>query len=1025
MASSPKRPWYAWHPARLFYLFVLAFIVGVPANYLFSLVTTGPASIPPFDQLYLVQVAQAHPAVAAIAFVVALGLAVVGWRIDRRQSQELAQLAKDQRQTEYDAHQQEKQQALSQDVLLATTVQNLHLRDYKQGAHPQEAYFADRPIFAQVTAQVRAAFTAGQGGVVLVGQPMVGKTRMVLQALRSVASQALLLSWPTEPLDSLQLRAALTPFQQQTIALFIDDLQDLASRQGEADRILQAVRQLRSQGNTVITLATCRSGDDADIALKAFRPLLETEGLTQMDLPPLPQGSQEEQGFLQWAQTLKAQDPEMTLELPSYNQTPGSILLGLRRREDQLRQMPPSERTILQAIALLRTARITPYNEARVRRVAEGVFELPPTAWLAARTALIHNDWVTLQTATATSTARLAVPTDAYLDLLRVIDYPLPGQRQEDLFPALATALMMPQPDADALMLLSGALQDDPLGSKAEQYELALQCVQAGLNVIDRQQTPQAWADAQVWLGNAYQTRIRGERAENLEQAIAAYEQALQVRTREADPTDWAGTQNNLGNAYLYRIRGERAENLEQAIAAYEQALQVRTREADPTNWALTQNNLGNAYQTRIRGERAENLEQAIAAYEQALQVRTREADPTRWAMTQNNLGAAYQTRIRGERAENLERAIAAYEQALQVRTREADPTNWAMTQNNLGNAYADRIRGERAENLEQAIAAYELALQVLTREADPTNWAGTQNNLGSAYANRIRGERAENLEQAIAAYEQALQVRTREADPTNWAQTQNNLGNAYRSRIRGEQAENLEQAIAAYELALQVLTREADPTNWAQTQNNLGNAYLYRIRGERAENLEQAIAAYEQALQVRTREADPTNWAMTQNNLGAAYGDRIRGERAENLEQAIAAYELALQVSTREADPTNWALTQNNLGNAYADRIRGERAENLEQAIAAYEQALQVRTREADPTNWAQTTYNLALVYAVQAEMAHQTGDQMRCSAHRALALETMQATLAVYTEQSFPADYADAQQQLARIAAIDCTTP
>ncbi|MGL6139826.1 MAG: CHAT domain-containing protein, partial [Planktothrix sp.] len=99
-----------------------------------------------------------------------------------------------------------------------------------------------------------------------------------------------------------------------------------------------------------------------------------------------------------------------------------------------------------------------------------------------------------------------------------------------------------------------------------------------------------------------------GSRANNLEIAIASYEAALEVYTRTAFPQDWAMTQNNLAIAYSNHIRGERAENLEIAIASYQAALEVYTRTAFPQDWAATQNNLAAAYRNRIRGERAENL---------------------------------------------------------------------------------------------------------------------------------------------------------------------------------------------------------------------------------------------------------------------------------------------------------------------------------------------------------------------------------------------------------------------------------
>jgi tetratricopeptide (TPR) repeat protein len=524
---------------------------------------------------------------------------------------------------------------------------------------------------------------------------------------------------------------------------------------------------------------------------------------------------------------------------------------------------------------------------------------------------------------------------------------------------------------------LANALQQNPLGNRAENLEKAIHHYRRALEVYTRQAYPEQWAGTQNNLGNAYLYRIRGERAENLEQAIFHFQQALEVLTRQAYPEQWARTQNNLANAYLERIRGERAENLEQAIFHYQQALDVYTRQAYPEQWARTQHNLGNAYLYRIRGERAENLEQAIFHYQQALEVYTRQAYPEQWARTQNNLGEAYLERIRGERAENLEQAIFHYQQALDVYTRQAYPEQWARTQHNLGEAYRNRIRGERAENLEQAIFHYQQALEVYTRQVYPEQWAMTQNNLGAAYAERIRGERAENLEQAIFHYQQALEVYTRQAYPEQWATTQNNLGNAYAERIRGERAENLEQAIFHFQQALEVRTCQVYPEQWAGTQNNLGTAYAERIRGERAENLEQAIFHFQQALDVYTRQAYPEQWAATQHNLGNAYLYRIRGERAENLEQAIFHFQQALDVYTRQAYPEDWARTQNNLGTAYLYRIRGDRAENLEQAIFHFQQALEVYTRQAYPVECRLTARNLG-------NLAFEQGDwQLACTAY------------------------------------------
>ncbi|MCZ8241954.1 MAG: CHAT domain-containing protein [Microcystis sp. LE19-131.1A] len=453
-----------------------------------------------------------------------------------------------------------------------------------------------------------------------------------------------------------------------------------------------------------------------------------------------------------------------------------------------------------------------------------------------------------------------------------------------------------------------------------------------------------------------------GSRANNLEIAITGYQTLFEVYNREAFPYEWASTQNNLGIAYGDRIRGEKADNLELAIISLNQSLEVRTREAFPYEWATAQNNLGTVYRDRIKGERADNLELAIAAYNLSLEVLTREAFSYEWASTQNNLGIAYGDRIRRERSDNLELAIASLNQSLEVRTREAFPYEWASTQNNLGEAYRNRIRGERANNLELAITAYNLSLEVVTRDSFPYEWAMTQNNLGIAYGDRIRGERANNLELAITAYNLSLEVLTRDSFPYEWARSQNNLGNAYLNRIRGERADNLELAITAYNLSLEVHTHEAFPEHWASTQNNLGNAYLDRIRGERADNLELTFATYNLSLEIYTRESFPYEWATTQNNLGLVYLYRIRGERADNLELAITALNLTLEVRTREAFPEHWASTQNNLGLVYRNRIKEERTDNLELAIAAFNLSLEIRTPTAFPIYCLRTGYNLGI---------------------------------------------------------------
>ena len=430
-----------------------------------------------------------------------------------------------------------------------------------------------------------------------------------------------------------------------------------------------------------------------------------------------------------------------------------------------------------------------------------------------------------------------------------------------------------------------------------------------------------------------------GSRAENLEIAIAGLDAVATVFTRTAFPYEWGSTQNNLGNAYGYRIRGKRAENLETSIHYYSQALEVRDHQTFPESWAETLNNLGESYRDRILGDKAENIEQAIVCYSQALLEYTRENFPEDWAMVHSNLGNAYALRIRGDRAENIDQAIRCYSKALEVRTSETISEKWAETQNNLGNAYFFRILGDKVENIEQAIVCYSQALLEYTRENFPEDWAMVQNNLGHIHLQRIRGDREENIEQGINFLLQALEVRTHEEFPEKRAETQHNLGQAYLRRIREDKAENMNQSIIYHSLALHIYNKEAFPEKWASVQHDLANVYLIQQPNE--ESINNAISCCLKALEVRTRESFPEQWAETQHNLGVAYDNFINlcnsFKRQQFLEQCLKCYQNALQIRTKEAFPQYCAETQLNLGITY------QKVNDFSNAYQAYTKAIDI----------------------------------------------------------------------------------
>jgi tetratricopeptide (TPR) repeat protein len=272
---------------------------------------------------------------------------------------------------------------------------------------------------------------------------------------------------------------------------------------------------------------------------------------------------------------------------------------------------------------------------------------------------------------------------------------------------------------ADNLYDFNVTISSFPQGSRANNIEIAIACLDVGLTIFTRETASKKWA---------------------------MFQTILTIFTRETASKKWAMFQNSLGIKYNDRIRGDRGENIEKAIECYEAALQVLTHQALPQQWAMTQNNLGLAYKDRIRGDRGENIERAIECYQAALQVLTHQALPQQWATTQNNLAIAYSDRIRGDRGENIERAIECYQAALQVRTRQALPQQWAMTQENLAYAYQEQGL------ISEAIKYFKSSLEIFKPDALPLSCLKAARNLGNTAFD------IEQWETAIFGYEKAIE---------------------------------------------------------------------------------------------------------------------------------------------------------------------------------------------------------------------------------------------------------------------------
>ena len=182
------------------------------------------------------------------------------------------------------------------------------------------------------------------------------------------------------------------------------------------------------------------------------------------------------------------------------------------------------------------------------------------------------------------------------LDVFLQIHQRCQGQGLQAAFAELERATVSGRPSTGSRVAaeLRALAEEIERLSRPSEMPRKVELCERALGMVEREDNPVLWGALQGELANALQQNPLGNRAENLEKAIHHYQQALEVYARQAYPQDWAMTQNNLATAYLYRIRGEGAENLEQAIFHYQQALEVYTRQAYPVECRGTARNWGN-----------------------------------------------------------------------------------------------------------------------------------------------------------------------------------------------------------------------------------------------------------------------------------------------------------------------------------------------------------------------------------------------------------------------------------------------
>ncbi len=393
-----------------------------------------------------------------------------------------------------------------------------------------------------------------------------------------------------------------------------------------------------------------------------------------------------------------------------------------------------------------------------------------------------------------------------------------------------------------------------------------------------------------------------------------------------------------------------------------------------------------------------------IEVYKSALEIAISTDDERRAAILYNNLGNAYSDLTIGDLKENAQNAINCFKQALEVFTFDFAPYAWASIQNNLATVYKVRP-GTDDENIKPAIACWENVLNIFQKNTYPFEWANVQRNLGIAYKDLNTGDPVENLNRARDYLLSSLEIFTPDRHPVLWAEVQNTLGNVFFRLTTGNISENLKRAIGCFEASLAIRTLERHPAQFAGTMVNLGNVWLSLTVGDRAKNLQRAIDNYEAALGVYSLQDFPELYAQTHTNLAAAYLYLPSGDRAQNLRMAEQNLEIALSVFTQSQSAMQYAWCKSTQGAIYQEMSRNN-PDYAPQSIACYQAALEVYTEESFPADFARVVDALGTLYR-----SLPAGDPLE---NRRKAEKYYEAALRIYRPDTYPDNWASTQTDL-----------
>lgn len=600
--------------------------------------------------------------------------------------------------------------------------------------------YMERP---EVDPVLRSSIAKGDC-VLIVGNPLAGKTRAVYEALKKMSKPASVLIPRPEDIRPGEFEIPdKSKFFFNPVVIF-DDINKFASKQN-----FEYLFNLFVQEGAII-IATCRKGEEYDRFCDGHDSIMQAFDRTIV-IPKVK--TEEAKGFAE----------KNNIESSGYfDGNIGSLFVNIDAMRERYSKCSNDQKGILAAIRRLYDAGIYEGHEEfeleRIKLVSEKCEEvsLNKQGWQDLLRQLSENGFIDRNNGTVrVEETYLQKVIQADLDFI-------------DNFKELKDIFVV---DPKALFLLGNHAY------YVAQYvirpaiiaHIAIDSYNAALNTWTLNASPDAFGTTQTNLGNAYTTLAEFEdKKVNAIKAITAFNEALTVRTPDKSPIGYAANQNNLGNAYctLAEVDYE-AAIAHKAIEAYNEALRVYTLDKFPMAFGLTKNNLGTAYKILAEAEaeaedKATNAKKAIMILNEASKVHTPENFPIQFAKIQANLATVYCILANVEDpVANSKKAITAFNLALNVYTLDKFPRDYGTIQNNLGYTYRTLAEVEdKAANLHNAIRHHNISLSIYKRNNFPIQFAMYSYNLGLAHIDLAGIENKEmNRNMAEEIFSASLEV--------------------------------------------------------------------------------------------------------------------------------------------------------------------------------------------------------------------------------------------------------------------------